>query len=170
MQNRSEAKLLFCFLVCFLSLQIRFSDSWCFDLWLTMLFGFSKCLHGGWDSIFLSEWWATIFPIALIVVRGNLHLPHKLKHKLSILCLQIQHRCTVQSRSYSTRLCCQLQETPFARPLTPHSYLSPLPGAVLVHSRVAALSFFCCSSLSLSPSLLFHSLFPGNWVWVLVGE
>lgn len=75
---------------------------------------------------------------------------------------------TVKNGSLSPNFSCQLEETRFTRSLSPHTYLSPLPGAVLVHSPVAALSFFPCSSLSLS--LLFHSLFPGNWVWLLVGS
>lgn len=75
---------------------------------------------------------------------------------------------TVKYGSYSLNFSCQFEETPFTHSLSPHTYLSPLPGAVLVHSPVAALSFFPCSSLSLS--LLFHSLFPGNWVWLLVGS
>lgn len=73
---------------------------------------------------------------------------------------------TVKYGSYSLNFSCQFEETPFTHSLSPHTYLSPLPGAVLVHSPVAALSFFPCSSLS----LLFHSLFPGNWVWLLVGS
>lgn len=54
---------------------------------------------------------------------------------------------------------------PFTRPLTAHTYLSPLPGVLLVHSPVAALFFF---PLLLPFSPLFHFLFPGNWVWVLM--
>lgn len=61
--------------------------------------------------------------------------------------------------SYSVSLCCQLEETPSA---CPHTYLSTLTGAMWVCPTVAALFFLCSSH-----SLLFHSSFLGNWLWVL---
>lgn len=60
----------------------------------------------------------------------------------------------------------QRQEAPSTRPLAPRTYLSALPGAVLVHSPVAALSFFPCSSHS--PSCFtprFRAIGSGCWWW-----
>lgn len=71
---------------------------------------------------------------------------------------------TVKYGSYSLNFSCQFEETPFTHSLSPHTYLSPLPGAVLVHSPVAALSFFPCSSLSLSCfTPCFRAIGSGCW-------